>query len=181
MTTTNDAILAVAGGVTWGVWSSVCGFAAHRLPRERLECDQSILRLRRFEAGGRGYERVLRIKRWKDRLPEAGALFRGGFSKRRVERHDRAYLAEFAVATRRAELAHWAIVVLAPTFFAWMPLFGMPWWLATAMFGYGVVANVPCILVQRYNRARLERVLRPTPGGDSVPSRDGSHAREGGP
>lgn len=180
MATTNDVILAIAGGVTWGVWSSVCGFAAHRLPRERLERDVWILRLHAVEAGGRGYERVLHIKRWKDRLPEAGALFRGGFSKRRVERHGRAYLAEFAVATRRAELAHWGIVALAPTFFAWMPLFGMPWWLATAMFGYGLVANVPCILVQRYNRARLQRVLRPTRGPDSVPSRDGSHAREGG-
>ena len=181
MATTNDVILAIAGGITWGVWSSVCGFAAHRLPRDRLQGDTWILRLHRFEAGGRGYERALHIKRWKDRLPEAGALFRGGFSKRRVERHDRAYLAEFAVATRRAELAHWAIVALAPTFFVWIPLFGMPWWLATAMFVYGLVANVPCILVQRYNRARLERVLRPAQGRDSVPSRDGSDAREGGP
>lgn len=181
MATTTNAILAIAGGVAWGGWSSASGFVAHRLARERLEHDQSILRLRRCEAGGRRYERVLRIKRWKDRLPEAGALFRGGFSKRRVERHDRAYLAEFAVATRRAELAHWAIVALAPTFFVWMPLFGMPWWLATAMFVYGLAANVPCILVQRYNRARLERVLGPTRGRDSVPIRDGSHAREGGP
>lgn len=181
MATTNNLILAIAGGVAWGAWSSVCGFAAHRLPRERLERDEWIWRLGRVEAGGRAYERVLRIKRWKDRLPEAGALFRGGFSKRRVERHDRAYLAEFAAATRRAELAHWAIVALAPTFFLWMPLFGMPWWLATAMFGYGLVANVPCILVQRYNRARLERVLRPTRRRDSVPSPDGSHAREEGP
>jgi glycosyl-4,4'-diaponeurosporenoate acyltransferase len=178
--TTNNLILAVAGGAAWGVWSSLCGFAAHRVPRERLERDAGILRLRKGEADGRAYERVLRIKRWKDRLPEAGALFRGGFSKRRIVRHDRAYLVEFAVATRRAELAHWAIVVLAPTFFVWMPLFGMPWWLATAMFAYGVVANSPCILVQRYNRARVERVLRPTPGRDSVPSQDASHAREGG-
>ena len=35
----------------------------------------------------------------------------------------------------------------------------MPWWLGIAMAGYAVVANVPCILVQRYNRARLERML----------------------
>ena len=27
------------------------------------------------------------------------------------------------------------------------------------MLGYAVVANVPCILVQRYNRARLVRLL----------------------
>src|SRR5262249_5048493 len=30
----------------------------------------------------------------------------------------------------------------------------------TAMLGYALVAVVPCILVQRYNRVRLERALR---------------------
>jgi glycosyl-4,4'-diaponeurosporenoate acyltransferase len=58
------------------------------------------------------------------------------------------------VETRRAELAHWPILALGPVFFAWNP-----WWLALAMVGYAVVANVPCILVQRYNRARLYRML----------------------
>jgi len=39
-------------------------------------------------------------------------------------------------------------------FYAWNP-----WWLAKAMLAFGVLANVPCLLVQRYNRARLERAL----------------------
>jgi glycosyl-4,4'-diaponeurosporenoate acyltransferase len=165
---TENLVLALSGAIAWGVWSSVCGYVAHRLPRARLEREGWLLRIRPRERGGRVYERVLRIKRWKDVLPEAGALFRGGFSKRRVQRHDRAYLADFVRATRRAELAHWAILALAPTFFVWIPVFGMPWWLATAMFGYGVVANVPCILVQRYNRARLERMLSPASVAKSV-------------
>lgn len=154
--------LALAGALTWAVWSGAWGYAAHRVPDRRLRGDGPVLRLRAVERGGRVYERVLRIKRWKDLLPEAGALFRGGFSKRRLRRHDRAYLEQFVVATRRAEVAHWPILALAPTFLVWIPAFGMPWWLAIAMVGYGVVANVPCILVQRYNRARLERMLQPS-------------------
>ena len=85
-------------------------------------------------------------------LPEAGNLFRGGFSKRRVLHHDRAYLERFLVATRRAELAHWPILALGPFFFLLERRGGSP----LAMVAYGVVANVPCILVQRYNRARLD-------------------------
>jgi glycosyl-4,4'-diaponeurosporenoate acyltransferase len=157
---TSDLVLALAGAASWAVWSSVCGYAAHRIPRDDLEHDGRLLRLRGWERGGRTYDRVLRVKAWKDRLPEAGALFRGGFSKRRA-RHDRAYLYELQIATRRAERAHWAILALSPTFFLWIPAFGMPWWLAAVMVGYGVVANVPCILVQRYNRARLARILSP--------------------
>ena len=32
--------------------------------------------------------------------------------------------------------------------------------LLAAMAGYAVVANAPCIAVQRFNRARILRVLR---------------------
>ena len=57
--------------------------------------------------------------------------------------------------TRGAELAHVPILLLGPVFFAFNP-----WWLALVMVAYAIVANVPCILVQRYNRARLERIAR---------------------
>jgi len=154
MATSHNLAIALVDAAVWAVWSSVCGYAAHRIPSSRLTRDRGILRLTRAEAGGRPYERVLRIKRWKDLLPEAGNLFRGGFSKRRVLRHDRAYLEEFTVATRRAEIAHWPILALGPVFFAWNP-----WWLGLVMVAYAIAANVPCILVQRYNRARLLHML----------------------
>ena len=160
--TTRNVLLAVGDAVLWAVWSGVCGYAAHRIPDPALRRDR-LLRLRPFERGGRAYERILRIKAWKDTLPEAGSLFRGGFSKRRVARHDRAYLEQFLAETRRAERVHWAIAALGPVFFAWNP-----WWLASAMVGYAIGANVPCILVQRYNRARLVRLLGPRPVTDRV-------------
>jgi glycosyl-4,4'-diaponeurosporenoate acyltransferase len=150
---THHVVLAIGDAAVWAAWSTVCGYAAHRIPDAALRRDR-LLALRGFERGGRAYERVLRIKAWKDALPEAGSLFRGGFSKRRVTRHDRAYLEQFLAETRRAERAHWAILALGPVFFAWNP-----WWLGVAMLGYAIVANVPCIVVQRYNRARLIRLL----------------------
>ena len=85
------------------------------------------------------YERVLHIKAWKDATsPRRGRCSAGGFSKRRILRHDRAYLERFARETRRAERTHWAILALGPVFFAWNP-----WWLATAMVGYGVRRQRP--------------------------------------
>ncbi len=160
--TTRNVLLAVGDAALWAAWSAGCGYAAHRIPDPALRRDR-LLALRRFERDGRAYERVLRIKAWKDTLPEAGSLFRGGFSKRHVVRHDRAYLEQFLAETRRAERAHWAIAALGPVFFAWNP-----WWLASAMLGYAIVANVPCILVQRYNRARLVRLLDRRPVTDRV-------------
>jgi pyridoxamine 5'-phosphate oxidase len=157
--TTHNLVLVLASAAIWATWSTTCGYVAHRLAPRVLDHDGWLLRLLPAERDGRMYDRVLHIKRWKDSLPEAGSLFRGGFSKRRITRHDRAFLERFVIETRRAELAHWAILALGPLFLVAIPLVDMPWWLAAAMVSYAVVANVPCILVQRYNRARLERML----------------------
>jgi glycosyl-4,4'-diaponeurosporenoate acyltransferase len=147
--------LALLDAGVWAAWSTVAGYTAHRLPAARLARDGWLLRLRRRpERVARRYERVLRIKRWKSLLPEAGDLFKGGFSKRRLAHRDRPYLHRFVIETRRAELTHWAVMALGPSFFLWNP-----WWLGLAMLGYGLVANVPCLVTQRYNRARLLRML----------------------
>jgi glycosyl-4,4'-diaponeurosporenoate acyltransferase len=143
----------LADAAVWAAWSTVVGYTAHRTPAERLDHDGAFTRLRPWERNGRVYERI-GIKRWKDRLPELGAVFRGGVSKRRLGTTDTAGLRRFAVETRRAEGVHWAIPAVTPVFVLWNPA-----WLVAAMAVYAVVANVPCLLVQRYNRGRLLRLV----------------------
>jgi glycosyl-4,4'-diaponeurosporenoate acyltransferase len=46
------------------------------------------------------------------------------------------------------------LLAVSPLFLLWNP-----WWLGLVMIAYAVVANGPCILIQRYNRGRLVRVL----------------------
>ena len=74
----------VVDGLAWAVFHAATGYAAYRLDDSRLSREGWLLRPRRFETGGRWYRRWLRIHRWKDRLPEAGGLFRGGVSKRHL-------------------------------------------------------------------------------------------------
>jgi glycosyl-4,4'-diaponeurosporenoate acyltransferase len=100
------------------------------------------------------YERVLGIKRWKDRLPDAARWFGGGFAKGALHDEDPDYLRRFVRETWRGELCHWAALAFAPVFFLWNP-----WWADVIMLAYALGANLPCILVQRYNRARFERLL----------------------
>ena len=141
--------IVAADAAVWAAWSTVVGYAAHRIPATRLDHDTALTRLRGWERGGRAYERI-GIRRWKDSLPELGAVFRGGVSKRTTGGDYAAFVAE----TRRAELVHWAIPAVTPVFPAWNP-----WWLTLAMAGYAVAANVPCLLVQRYNRGRLQAIM----------------------
>jgi glycosyl-4,4'-diaponeurosporenoate acyltransferase len=144
---------AVVGGSVWGAASFVVGYVAHRAPVARLDHDGPVTRLRPVERDGRIYERWLRVSWWKRWLPEGGAFYDGGVDKRRLPGRTDADLERFAVETRRAELTHWTLLVLAPTFLLWCPT---P--VAAAMVGFGVVANMPFALVQRYNRARMARL-----------------------
>jgi glycosyl-4,4'-diaponeurosporenoate acyltransferase len=149
----NKGQILLLDALVWAAWSAVVGYAAHRLPLRRLDHDAPVTRLRTWERGGRVYER-LGIRRWKDRLPEFGAVFRGGSSKRSLPSRDTPHLTRFAAETRRAEIVHWAIPLVTPLFALWNPA-----WLVGAMAAYAVVANAPCLIVQRYNRGRLLRVL----------------------
>lgn len=137
----------------WAAWSFVVGTLAARRPDSVFRRDSWLTHARAWERDGRAYER-LAIRRWKDRVPELGR-YGGGRSKRTLPGRDPIALERFAAETRRAELVHWSIAVVGPLFALWNP-----WPLALAMLAYAVVANVPCIAIQRYNRVRIARMLR---------------------
>lgn len=153
------AAVVAADAAAWAAVQVGAGYLAHRLPARLLDRERWLWRERPWERGGRLYADVARIRRWKGLLPEAGAAFAGGFDKRRLQGRGAADLERFAVETRRAELAHWLAVLPAPAFVALNPAA-----LAPFMAVYPLVANLPCIAAQRYNRIRLRRVaarLRP--------------------
>ncbi len=101
------------------------------------------------------YDRYLHIRLWKDKLPDGGAMFDDGFPKSKLEEHKLAYYQKFILETRRGEWTHWISMLPAPLFFMWNEeLYG---WI---MILYAVVANLPFIIVLRYNRLRLLRISR---------------------
>lgn len=139
------AWLGIHLGVAW---------AGTRLPIRLFSPRHWIYRPRRWERGGRVYERCLGVKRWKDRLPDGAALFAGGFRKAGLEVASTEYLQRFERETCRGEMVHWAVLASSGLFFLWNP-----WWAGLIMIAYAVAANLPCILVQRYNRVRLARAI----------------------
>jgi glycosyl-4,4'-diaponeurosporenoate acyltransferase len=125
------------------------GFLAHHMPLTWFAHEAPPFRTRRFERHGRLYRRV-GVHRWKDRLPEAGSFFEGGFSKRYLAAREPAYLRRYLAETCRAEASHWIAALLMLNFFLWNP-----WYVGVIMVGYGLATNLPFIVVQRYNRPRV--------------------------
>lgn len=150
--TRSRPVLVIVDVVAWGAVHSVTGYLVHRCPVEWFATDTWLTRHRRWEGDGQVYERA-GIRRWKDRLPEAGALFAGGVSKRTIPTTSDGGLARLVVETRRAEWGHWLAAGCAPLFALWNPL---P--IAVAMLAYGAAVNSPFIAIQRYNRLRASRI-----------------------
>ncbi|MCP4436520.1 MAG: hypothetical protein GY812_13625 [Actinomycetia bacterium] len=161
-----EAAAPIAVLVLSAVWLGigfVTGWAGHRLPLGFVSRDTWLTNPRQFEHGGRFYERRLRIRNWKDSLPEAGALFRGGFAKDRLADRSSENLERFVAETRRAEYVHWANVLAGPAFLLVLPLWG-----GIVMTVFALVVHVPFVAIQRYNRIRLRRTIN---------SRRRNHAR----
>lgn len=108
----------------------------------------------RFEGCGHWYRLRLRNHRWKDRCPRRVDLFRGGVSKRQLPSHDVARLQLFVRETGRAELTHWWSTGPGPLLRRMEPAAR-----GRVLIAYGVVANLPLILVQRYSRFRTQGLI----------------------
>ena len=143
----------VANAVFWPCWTVGVGYLSARTPDRAFDHDTVVTRLRPVECDGRWYREQWRIDRWKDRLPERGAVF-GGFAKRSVGAGAPELVEQFVVETRRAETAHWAMAAGAAVTGLWNP-----WWALPVNVAVGAALNLPCVAVQRYNRARLTRLI----------------------
>ena len=150
----SDVVALLIDVAVLALWGTGVGYAFHRMPASWFSDDRAVTRLRSWERDGRVWDDLVAVRRWKGRLPDAGGLFSSGFPKKQMSARDSDYLRRFVAETRRAELVHLVVLAIGPVFFLWNPL-----WLAAVMVVYGVLANVPFIIIQRYNRARLLRVL----------------------
>ncbi|MEM9280515.1 MAG: hypothetical protein AAGA96_01690 [Verrucomicrobiota bacterium] len=107
-----------------------------------------------WEKEGAIYDSVFAIRKWKGLLPDAAPWF-GGFAKGKLSDKDPDYIARFIIETCRGEAAHWAQVIGI-----WLTILWNPWPVAAlVMLVYGVISNLPCLLLQRFTRARLRRLL----------------------
>jgi glycosyl-4,4'-diaponeurosporenoate acyltransferase len=146
----------------WAACGIAVGVIAAGLPATVFSRDRWLTRIRPWEGQGRVWVR-LGVRRWKDRLPEAGGLF-GSPTKRVLAGRTERGLRAFAAETRRAEYVHWAAVAPLAAMPAWNP-----WWLTASMAVYAVVANAPCVVVQRYNRGRIEGLVERRQARRSAP------------
>ncbi|MFC1893884.1 glycosyl-4,4'-diaponeurosporenoate acyltransferase [Chloroflexota bacterium] len=126
-----------------------------RQPLASFNVNCWLYRKRDWERNGKFYEKFFRLKSWKRRLPDGAAIFKHGIEKKHLKKTSNDYLESFLRDTCRAELTHWIMFLFGPLFLIWNLL-----WVGIVMMIYATLVNMPCIITQRYNRIRLQRIVR---------------------
>jgi glycosyl-4,4'-diaponeurosporenoate acyltransferase len=137
----------------WLIIHMGVSYSMTHIPLRSFDTGFWLYKQRKWEKDGKIYVRIFRLRKWKKRLPDGAALFKKGFKKKHLKELDDVYLDDFIRETCRAELTHWIMFLFSLVFFIWNP-----WWVGIVMIVYAILVNVPCIIIQRYNRIRLKRV-----------------------
>jgi glycosyl-4,4'-diaponeurosporenoate acyltransferase len=151
----NTFITVILDFVAWFIIHMSVAHIMLRVPPNFFNCRRWIYIERNWEGRGNIYQRILKVKKWKPFLPDGAEFSKNkGFPKRHLQSRTPDYLEAFLVETCRAELTHWVTMLFAPLFFLWN-FFFVGW----IMILYALITNMPFIIVQRFNRFRLIRVL----------------------
>jgi glycosyl-4,4'-diaponeurosporenoate acyltransferase len=141
--------------VVWPILQITAALICFILPDWIFSPNAFFFRTQRFEKQGRVYDRVFRVSRWKHLLPDGGMVWKKrGFKKKHLESFSQENLNRFLVESARGELTHLLAIFPFWVFWFFTPP-NVPW----IMLVYALLVNLPCIIAQRYNRPRVQRLL----------------------
>ena len=147
-------ILLVIDIAAWLVINLLVSWVVSQRSSESFNAASWLYKKRGWEKDARFYETAIKVKKWKNWLPDGAAVSKKGFRKKHLYNTDSKYLSTFVQETCRAEFLHWILLAFSLIFFIWNP-----WYIGMMMIVYAIAANLPCIIAQRYNRIRLARVI----------------------
>lgn len=130
----------------------LASYAVNLISYNSLSRIYRYFRPREFERNGLFYQEHFRIKGWKDHVPAVGSFDKKHLTKAKLTDE---YISQYLLEGLRAELCHFGAIILSfAVLFATIP----SQWLI--IIGYSALLNSPCIMIQRYNRPRFEKMLR---------------------
>ena len=144
--------------VLWFLFHLAASVICHRIDEKYLSIDNKLFKTRTWEKEGKFYNKFLGVRKWKKFLPELYLFRRDALKKalyrKQPDNGSKELLKKYLLESCRAELSHWLAITPFWIFGFFAPLSVIPY-----MLLYALVANLPCIIIQRYNRPRIAKLL----------------------
>ncbi|HVP20844.1 MAG TPA: hypothetical protein VMS73_03180 [Anaerolineaceae bacterium] len=140
--------------IIWLVIQLTIGYCSSKIPLDWLNPDHWFFQTFGWEKDGEIYQKIFHVRSWKRFLPNGSGLYRGAFSIKNLPTNDPAYLERWLKESVRAEICHWAMIIPVFFFFLWNSV-PMGW----VNVAYAFLSNLVPIVVQRYNRPRMRKLL----------------------
>ncbi|WBY63727.1 hypothetical protein [Thermocaproicibacter melissae] len=135
------------------VWHILFFILCIKLPTATFDASKGRYVARPWEQGGRWYRENLKIQLWKDRLPQH--IGKTGLSKKHFSDASIEYIDEFIMETCRGEWVHLNDCLCAVVLLLINPLL-----VGLVLSFFVLLGNLPCAIVQRYNRFRLQALRK---------------------
>lgn len=139
------------------VYAAICSLAVFIIglfvPRSWFDPSNCLFREKKWEQGGKVYNKI-KISKWKSKLPDMSKYVKRLLSKRLNGNDSVEDITNLLKETCVAEVAHIVLCVLSlGMFLVWEGEGGA---ICCLLYAIG---NIPYIMIQRYNRPRLMKML----------------------
>lgn len=126
------------------------------LPKSLFKGDRFPFRQFGWEKQGSVYER-LGVRKWKEKLPDMSVILPKLMPSKRLPKD--ATSAQLTLMVRETCVAEWIHGLLCIAGFGCVFIWKGVWgWVVSLV--YALVGNIPFIIIQRYNRPKLTRILQ---------------------
>lgn len=135
-------------------FSVIITFFCSKLPKSIFDYKKWLFRERAWENNGQIYQNIFRVRVWKRFMPELSDFIKSIFPKKTIKEYNTLYLSNYLAESCRAEMTHWNIILSSVLFSLWNDASN-----SFIMAVIAVILNMPYIIIQRYNRPRIIKLL----------------------
>lgn len=140
--------------ICWIIFHLGIGYSCSKIAIDKILLNSWLYKTFAWENNGTIYQNIFRVRSWKRFIPQGSAIYPGAFSLQHLKSIDPAYLDRWLRESIRAEYCHWMMILPGFAFFLWNDVAGGVW-----VMVYALVTNIVPIILQRYNRPRIRRLI----------------------
>lgn len=145
--------MVVLHSIYWSTVQLIIANVGTYIPRQFFVKHHYWFKSFKIEQHGNFWQKYFKVQLWKKLIPEGQKINSKIYNKKHLTAYDSNTLETMIIETERAELIH-ALSIIPVIIFARAPKH-----LKIINVLYALIINIPIIVVQRYNRPRLWRVL----------------------